>query len=84
MEKPTRYKLEVNLTIVKEEWSGPILNDGEPDTRNENQGGYWSNAYSNDRLTVNETMQLGGLNFMQLMEVLVQLHNAVKGVQLSK
>lgn len=80
MIKPTRYKLEVNLTIVKEEWNGPITGDGLPNENDKSNGGYWNNSFSNERLTVNETMQLGVMDFMEMMKVLGKLHDAVKAV----
>lgn len=76
--KAFRYKLEVNLSIVKEEWSGATNPDG---TANEESGGYWNTPMGNERLTVNETMGLGSMDFMALMSVLGQLHGALKTIQ---
>lgn len=78
MNRPTRYSLRVSLSIVKEEWSGSY------NTANgatiESDGGYWS-PMGNDRLTVEETMQLGTLDFMGVMGVLGKLHEAVNAVK---
>lgn len=73
MAKAIRYKLEVNLSIAKEEWNGP----GKPDTNE----GYWQSTFNNERLTVNESLILGTMDFMEMMKVLGQLHEAVKAVK---
>lgn len=80
MSNPVRYKLEVNLAIQKEEWNGPVTPDGLADESREHVG-HWSSNYNNERLTVSESMQLGAMNFLGLMRVLGQLHDAIKAVK---
>lgn len=78
MNRPTRYSLRVNLSIVKEEWNGSYNPaNGNPI---EDGGGYWA-SMGNDRLTVEETMELGALDFMGVMGVLGKLHEAVNAVK---
>lgn len=64
------YGLEVRLAITKKTWrsTGPKADDG-----------YWQNEH-NDRLSVEENIDLGSVNFRELLEVLAQLHEAVKDV----
>lgn len=76
MAQPTRYNLEVRLTINKEEWSGPTTGAGLAD---ESAGGYW-NRNTNERLSVDESMELGTMDFMELMTVLAELHKAVSTI----
>lgn len=73
---PERFKLKVSLTLEKELWSGPITSDGEPDIRNPVRG-YWRNNDMNERLTINEELNLGALDFIGAMGVLGKLHEAV-------
>jgi hypothetical protein len=63
------YGLEVRLDITKKVWypSGP------------GDDGYWSNN-QNERLSINETIDLGSVNFKELLRVLAELHEAVKKV----
>lgn len=76
MERPTRYNLKVSLSIVKEEWSGQYDANG-PVT---DGGGYWGQQ-SQERLSVEESLALGSLDFMGVMGVLGQLHAAVNDVK---
>jgi hypothetical protein len=68
-----RFKLQVRLTIAREEWSGPLTADGKPD---EKSGGYWRNNM-NEQLSVNEDLNLGALDFMGVMGVLGELHESI-------
>lgn len=61
-----RYNLTVNLAITKQQ------RHGGPE-------GYWQTTQ--DRLNVEESMDLGGLDFIGLMAVLAQLHEAVAGIR---
>lgn len=78
MQQPTRYKLETNITIVKETFRGPIKANG---TFDENEG-YWEshNGFS-ERLTVTENSNLGTMDFMGVMNVLGKMHEAIKGIK---
>lgn len=72
----SRYTLDVSLSINKEEWNGRTNLDGTP---NETEGGYW-NRSNNERLSVNESLMLGSMDFLGLMAVLAQLHSAIKAI----
>ena len=76
MDKPIRYKLDVNLAIVKEEWNGPL-----PQKKDDDNRGYWGNSFANERLSINETLMLGTMDFMGLMKVLGEMHAAILSVK---
>lgn len=71
MSQEFRYKLEVNINIVKEVNYNP-----------DQQGSYWQP--SQERLTVSESLDLGALNFMGVMGVLGELHGAVEQIKESQ
>lgn len=64
-----RYKLTTSLAITKETWfaNGP-------------DQGYWQANYNNERLTVNEESALGSMDFLGVMKVLGQLHDAIQAI----
>lgn len=72
MDDKYRYKLEVRLHIVKEE-----AQTGGPN----NQDIYWRPTYDNEKLSIEESVILGALDFMQLMGVLGQMHQAVRDIK---
>lgn len=74
MEPPTRYKLQVRLEIVKEEWVGPL-----PANKSNNEG-YWT-PRMNERLAVSEDLELGALDFLGVMKVLGNLHESIKRIK---
>lgn len=76
MDRPTRYKLTVRLEIQKESWNGPITPDKKFD---ESVDGYWRTEM-NERLSVNEDILLGSMDFLGIMGVLGDLHHAVKAI----
>lgn len=67
-----RYKLSVRLDITKETWQGQGSN------------GYWQSGMGNERLGISEDLNLGALDFMGLMRVLGELHEAVTGMKAKK
>lgn len=78
MPRPTRYALRVNLTINREEWSGPMNLTGQPIHEDE-RGGYWQSTP--ERLAIEESMDLGGLDFMGVMAVLGKMHDAITAIK---
>lgn len=67
--RPDRYRLQVRLDIVREEWTGP------PSSTDD---GYWRPCQ--DRLNVSEDLNLGSLDFSGMLGVLANLHTAVQGI----
>lgn len=74
MEELTRYKLNVRLEIGRETYSGPIVN-GKPSK----EEGYWR-ADTFERLSVNEEMSLGSMDFMGVMHILGELHTTIQNI----
>jgi hypothetical protein len=74
--RPTRYKLETRITIVREEWNGGVFGDGAIDEKN----GYWTNN-QNERLSVDESMDLGSMDYIGVMGILGKLHEAMKAIK---
>lgn len=68
MATETRYNLQVDIRIVKEENHNPEAGEH----------GYWQQTQ--ERLSVSESIPLGGMDFMGVMGVLGQMHDAVKGI----
>lgn len=77
-DRPSRYKLQVRLEIVKEEYTGAVNADGTYDS--EDRSGYWSNT-QNERLSVAEDLMLGSMDFLGTMKVLGDLHTAMKNIK---
>lgn len=70
-----RYKLVTNLTITRETWQSY---GGE---RNEPTKGYWQANMGNERLSVNEELDLGALDFLGVMKVLGRLHDSLQQIK---
>lgn len=68
MDNEVRYKLRVSLNIEREERSG---NDD-----------YW--RPTQERLSVSEDLDLGGLDFIGITGVLAKLHEAVIALRVTK
>ena len=77
-DRPTRYALRVNLTIVRQEWTGPSTPDGAP-MLDEDRPGYWRETQ--ERLSVEESMNLEGLDFMGVMGTLGKMHEAIEAIK---
>lgn len=60
------YKLELNVSIQKLE-------------RGNNSGDYW--RPTQERLSVQESMDLGALDFLDVMKILGQLHDAMAALK---
>lgn len=75
--KLERYKLQVNLVITKE--IGQQY--GEPGAE-ENIS--WSSSGMGDRLSINEDINLGGMDFIGAMGVLGQMHEAMNKIRDNK
>lgn len=67
MTHPNRYRLDVELTITREEGHGV-------GTEHE----YW--GPTQERLRVSESIPLGGLDFMGVMNVLGKLHDTIGAI----
>lgn len=65
------YSLDVRLTITKKQW----IASGDD--------GYWQNQHD-ERMSIEEGMDLGSLDFYGLLSVLAQLHDAVNGIRVAE
>jgi len=74
----SRYFLRVDLSIEKQENTGGMAKpDGTP--FDPNNPPYWTNR-QNERLSVREEMNLGGMDFMGVMKVLGEMHDAINAI----
>jgi len=76
-EKLERYKLQVNLVITKEV-GNQYGESGNEETIS------WSNSGMGDRLSINEDINLGGLDFIGAMGVLGKMHEAMNSIRDNK
>lgn len=77
-----RYKLTVSLTLTKEigtDSTGRPVDAFEPDAVSKVD--YWRSDGSGERLSINEDVTLGALDFMGAMGVLGQLHEAMQAIR---
>jgi len=66
MSREVRYRLQVRLSIHREE-------------RHDPERDYWSPTQ--EQLSVEETVNLGGMDFIGITRVLAQLHDAVTEIK---
>lgn len=80
MQQQTRYYLRVDLSIERQENTGGAANaDGSAvDPHNPP---YWADQ-RNERLSVREELNLGGMDFLSVMKVLAEMHDAVNAMAL--